>query len=79
MSLDADTLAQLVDTIRRYVRERLVPLEEQVTEQDEVPVAAQLGVSLSTLYAYVDTKGPRERATELLSRRAAKPAVSLAA
>ncbi len=36
-------------------------------------VAAQLGVSLSTLYAYVDSKGqPREQATELLGKRAPK-------
>ena len=36
-------------------------------------VAAQLGVSLSTLYAYVDAKGqPREQATELLGKRAPK-------
>jgi DNA invertase Pin-like site-specific DNA recombinase len=34
-------------------------------------VAAQLGVSLSTLYAYVDAKGqPREQAAELLGKRA---------
>ena len=33
-------------------------------------VATQLGVSLSTLYAYVDAKGrPRERAAELLGKR----------
>ena len=33
-------------------------------------VAAELGISLSTLYAYVDAKGkPRERANELLARR----------
>ena len=38
-------------------------------------VAAQLGVSLSTLYAYVDAKGePRLRAIELLGKRALKPA-----
>lgn len=37
-------------------------------------VATQLGVSVSTLYAYVDAKGrPRERANELLGKRAAKP------
>ena len=39
-------------------------------------VAQQLGVSLSTLYAYVDAKGvPRERARALLeqkTRRAAR-------
>ena len=40
-------------------------------------VAAQLGVSVSTIYAYVDAKGrPRERATELLGKRAAKPAIA---
>ena len=38
-------------------------------------VAAQLGVSLSTLYAYVDPKGePRPRAAELLGKRSIKPA-----
>jgi hypothetical protein len=36
-------------------------------------VASQLGVPLSTLYAYVDAKGkPRARANELLSKRRAK-------
>ena len=36
-------------------------------------IAAQLGVSLSTLYAYVDAKGqPRGQATELLKNRAPK-------
>lgn len=37
MALDPDTLQQLLDTIRRFVRERLVPLEAQVSENDEVP------------------------------------------
>lgn len=37
-------------------------------------VASQLGVSLSTLYAYVDAKGePRERARVLLERKARRP------
>jgi len=37
-------------------------------------IAAELGVSLSTLYAYVNARGqPRARATELLSKRPAKP------
>ena len=32
-------------------------------------VAVQLGMSVSTLYAYVDAKGqPRERASELLGK-----------
>lgn len=40
-------------------------------------VAAQLGVSVSTLYAYVDAKGqPRERASELLGKRAPKPSIA---
>jgi len=37
MPLDTATLDQLVDTVRRYVRERLVPLEAEVVETDEVP------------------------------------------
>jgi len=37
-------------------------------------VAKELGVSVSTLYAYVDAKGqPRARATELLGKRARAP------
>ncbi len=37
MPLDLETRQQLVDSVARFVRERLVPLEEQVAEQDEVP------------------------------------------
>ncbi|MDD3836936.1 MAG: acyl-CoA dehydrogenase family protein [Phenylobacterium sp.] len=37
MPLDMDTRAQLVDTVRRFVSERLRPLEAQVAEQDAVP------------------------------------------
>lgn len=40
-------------------------------------VAAQLSVSVSTLYAYVDAKGrPREHAAELLGKRRPKPAIA---
>ena len=40
-------------------------------------VAVQLGVSVSTLYAYVDAKGrPREHAAELLGKRRPKPAIA---
>jgi acyl-CoA dehydrogenase len=35
--MDADTLNLLRDTVRRYTREKLVPLEDQVAETDEVP------------------------------------------
>ena len=37
MALDADTLAQFTDTIRRYVRERLIPMEQEVEEADAIP------------------------------------------
>jgi acyl-CoA dehydrogenase len=37
MALDPDTLLQLLNTIQRFVRERLVPLEAQVSEEDAVP------------------------------------------
>lgn len=37
MALDSETLAQFVDTVRRYVRERLIPLENQVAEEDRIP------------------------------------------
>ena len=38
MPLDPETFDALIDTIRRFVAERLRPLEEQVAESDEVPV-----------------------------------------
>lgn len=37
MAMDHDTLDQFVDTVRRYVRDRLVPVEEQVAEEDRIP------------------------------------------
>jgi acyl-CoA dehydrogenase len=37
MPLDSQTMDQLVDTVGRFVRERCIPLEEQVAEQDKVP------------------------------------------
>lgn len=37
MALDADTLKQLVDTVDRFVHERLIPLERQVCENDALP------------------------------------------
>ena len=35
--LDQETLDQLLDTIRRFVRERLVPNEERIAEDDAIP------------------------------------------
>ena len=49
MALDPDTLAQLIDTVRRFVSERLRPLEAQVSESDEIPdevVAEMRGLGL---------------------------------
>jgi acyl-CoA dehydrogenase len=37
MALDAETFDALIETIRRFVAERLRPLEERVSEADEVP------------------------------------------
>jgi len=37
MIRDAETLTQLTDTIARFVRERLVPAEQQVAETDTIP------------------------------------------
>ena len=39
MALDPDTFAALIDTVRRYVAERLRPLEAQVELDDAVPDA----------------------------------------
>lgn len=56
--MDVETLAQFTDTVRRYVRERLVPLEEQVAEEDRIPDAVvdeirQMGLfGLTTPEAY---------------------------
>jgi acyl-CoA dehydrogenase len=37
MALDADTREQLIDTVRRFVAERLRPIEAEVAENDRVP------------------------------------------
>ena len=37
MALDQETFDQLVQTVRRFIRERLVPLERQVDETDRIP------------------------------------------
>ncbi|MFP4004387.1 MAG: acyl-CoA dehydrogenase family protein [Alphaproteobacteria bacterium] len=37
MALDPETRQQLIDSVARFVRERLVPLEHRVAEEDEVP------------------------------------------
>ena len=37
MALDAETLQQFIDTVRRFVTERCVPIEAKVAEEDRVP------------------------------------------
>jgi acyl-CoA dehydrogenase len=37
MALDPDTLAGLIETVARFVRERCVPLEAQIAADDKVP------------------------------------------
>lgn len=38
MALDSETLKSLLETVARFVRERLRPLEQQVAEEDAIPV-----------------------------------------
>jgi acyl-CoA dehydrogenase len=44
MALDPQTLRQFLDTIQRFVRERLVPAEELVSLSDEVPAEIVAGM-----------------------------------
>src|SRR5215469_15065815 len=37
MALDLETRTQLIDTVRRFVREKCVPIESKVGEEDRVP------------------------------------------
>ena len=37
MALDQDILNQLLDTLTRFVRERLRPLEAQIAADDKIP------------------------------------------
>ena len=36
-AMDEDTLEQLIDVVRKFVSERLIPLEAQVAEEDNIP------------------------------------------
>ena len=37
MALDEETFNQLLDTVSRFVEERLIPLEAEVGDNDEMP------------------------------------------
>ena len=45
MAVDQETLRQLVESVARFVNERLVPLEDQVDREDAVPgeIVAEMG------------------------------------
>jgi hypothetical protein len=60
-------------TCCRHLLQKLKAAMAMMADRDNAArdVAAQLGVSLSTLYAYIDATGqPREPAAELLGKRA---------
>jgi acyl-CoA dehydrogenase len=58
MALDPETRAQLIDTVRRFVREKCVPIEAKVAEEDRMPdaIVAEMralglfGLSIPTEY-----------------------------
>jgi acyl-CoA dehydrogenase len=58
MALDPETRAQLIDTVRRFVREKCVPIEAKVGDEDRVPdsIIAEMrelglfGISIPTEY-----------------------------
>ncbi len=58
MALDAETRDQLLETVRRFVREKCIPIEAKVSEEDRVPdsVIAEMrdlglfGLSIPTEY-----------------------------
>ena len=58
MSLDAETFDALIDTVRRFVAERLRPLEAEVEEADAIP--AQI-VEESCTEAVTKTVDPRAK------------------
>ena len=43
MALDSESFDILLATVQRFVRERLVPAENHLEEQDEVPTAHMHG------------------------------------
>ncbi|MDE0539093.1 MAG: acyl-CoA dehydrogenase family protein [Rhodospirillales bacterium] len=50
MPLDQDTRTQLINTLERFVRERLIPLEAQVEEEDAIPEDVEEEMKAMGLY-----------------------------
>ena len=44
MALDTESLAQFTDTVARFVRERLIPAEAKVAEEDHIPAELLKGM-----------------------------------
>jgi acyl-CoA dehydrogenase len=44
LALDAESLAQFTETVARFVRERLIPAEAKVAEEDHIPVELLKGM-----------------------------------
>src|SRR3546814_11325006 len=43
MAIDEQTLEQLTLAVRRYVRERLVPIDKQIAEEDRIQIGRASG------------------------------------
>jgi len=56
MPLDNETLNQFIDSVRRYVRGRLVPLEMQVAEEDQIPEGVIEEMKEMGLFGYQSRK-----------------------
>jgi len=54
MALDPETRDQLIDGVRRFVAERLRPIEAQVAENDAIPTisSARCGSWACSAYPY---------------------------
>ncbi len=50
MPLDDDTLSQFLDTLDRFVRERLIPCEAEVAENDAIPAALAEEIRIMGLF-----------------------------
>ena len=44
MAMDAETFGQLLDTVERFVREKLVPAEAKIADEDRVPEEIRQGM-----------------------------------
>jgi acyl-CoA dehydrogenase len=50
--VDADDLQQVLDTVRTFVRQRVVPLEARIDEEDEIPPEVRDSAKAMGLYGF---------------------------